>query len=154
MKKKVLIQIVDNHATPDNNESVELTTVGTLNGSGDLYSLEYTETDEELRDSTTTLTVEENRRITMTRVGRYNAQMIMERDRRHQCHYSTPYGELMMGVFTSEVHSDMAENGGKLRFRYTIDYNTGFVSTNELTITVKEASGHVPTGEANPLYPA
>ena len=66
--------------------------------------------------------------------------MIMELGQRHNCHYTTPYGELMIGVFTQKVDSLMDEHGGKLEFHYTLDFNAGLAARNELVITVKEAN--------------
>ncbi|HZK39242.1 MAG TPA: DUF1934 domain-containing protein, partial [Clostridia bacterium] len=63
---------------------------------------------------------------------------------RHNCHYITPHGEFMMGIFTRYVNSKMNADGGELKFKYTIDFNTGLASVNELKVTVKEADENVP----------
>ena len=73
----------------------------------------------------------------MTREGEYTTQMIIEREKRHLCHYMTPMGEIVMGVFARKVESDMSENGGGLLLNYTIDINADFAAINELKITVK-----------------
>ena len=72
----------------------------------------------------------------MTRTGKYNTELIIEKDRRHTCFYETPYGELMMGVYTKNMFTDMNENGGTLRFSYTIDFNNDLASENDLTVSV------------------
>ena len=72
----------------------------------------------------------------MTRCGDYSTQMIMEREKRHSCHYNTPMGEMVMGVFARRIESDMTEDGGSLLLDYTIDINADFASINELKITV------------------
>lgn len=141
MEKHVLINITDNHFSEGESVSSELTTVGMLSGSGEDYSLSYLETDEEMRESKVVLTVEEGKRIVLTRTGQYSTQMIIEKDRRYNCHYNTPYGEMMMGIFASKVESEMGSRGGNLNFRYTLDFNTGYISTVELNVKVEEAIG-------------
>jgi uncharacterized beta-barrel protein YwiB (DUF1934 family) len=142
--KQVIISITDSHETDGENSMSELITVGTMRGGGENYSLTYNEQDEALSGSVTTIQVEGNKCITMTRTGDMSAEMIIEKDKRHNCHYITPHGDFMMGVFAREINSKMGDNGGELKFEYTIDFNTGFVSVNTLKVTVKEAKGHVP----------
>lgn len=114
--KDVIIEIADQHETDGEIQSMSMTTVGSLSGTPEDYSLIYTDQDGELEGCVTTLRVENGRRVTMTRAGSYQSELIMELGRRHNCHYTTPYGELMIGVFTQKVDSLMDEHGGKLEF--------------------------------------
>lgn len=134
--KKAIIKITDTHLSDGEKYSCELTTAGTLDFLGDAYILTYEETDTELAGCITTLRVDKNRVITMTRSGKYNTELILEKERRHSCFYQTPYGELMMGVYAKSIESSMNENGGKLRFCYTIDFNNDLASENDLSISV------------------
>jgi len=138
-KKKVIISITDKHGIDGVSEAAEMTTVGTLTGSGDNYALEYREQDEEMKNSVTTLRVENKSRVLVTRRGDYPTQLVIEKDKRHNCHYSTPIGEMMMGVFAREITSRMTPGGGELKMNFTIDFNSGMVSVNEMKITVREA---------------
>lgn len=140
MKKDVIIQIVGRQQGEDGEDTIEMTTVGTLDGGPDDYLLTYMEQDEEMEGCVTTLRVQGGRTVTMTRAGSYETQLTIEQNKRHNCHYSTPYGDLVMGVFAKEVTSRMTNGGGKLHFHYTIDFNAGLAAVNELTVTVKEAA--------------
>jgi len=142
--KKVIISITDSHESDGENSTSELITVGTLNGSGDNYSLVYAEQDEALKGCITTIKVEDKKRIVMTRTGEICAEMVIEKDKRHNCHYITPHGDFMMGIFARYVNSKMNADGGELKFQYTIDFNTGLASVNELKVTVKEVKDNVP----------
>lgn len=139
MDKKYLIKIVDSHETDGDKSVSELTTVGSFTGNSQHYSISYTETDEAMQGAVTTLEVENKSKIVMTRRGSYATQLILEKARRHTCCYETPFGELMMGVYATSIRSDIDENGGRLNFRYTLDFNSGLASINELTITVTAA---------------
>lgn len=136
MKKKVVINIADTHSDAHDSSSSELNVLGTLEHIEGGYELTYEEAGEGLRGCVTTLRWENNGVVTMTRQGEYTTQMIIEREKRHLCHYMTPMGEIVMGVFARKVESDMGENGGSLLLNYTIDINADFVSVNELKITV------------------
>jgi len=136
--KNAIIKITDRHIQDGEEYSCELTTSGEFELTEKGCTVVYTETDEELTNCVTTLDVEGSKRISMTRAGKYNTEMIIEKDRRHTCYYSTPYGELAMGVYAKSIVNEIGENGGSLKFSYTIDFNNAPASENELCVTVVE----------------
>ena len=141
--KEAVIKIIDRHVSDDEEYSCELTTNGFLEYGANGYTVTYFETDEELKGSKTVLKVSGNT-IVMTRSGKYNTELIIEKEKRRSCFYETPYGELMMGVYTKNISSKMNENGGKLCFSYTIDFNNDLASENDLTVEVAVKSDDVP----------
>ncbi len=134
--KKAIIKITDRHVQDGEEYEAELTTSGGFEITENGCRVVYTETDEELENCVTTLEVDGARKISMTRAGKYNTEMVIEKDRRHSCFYQTPYGELMMGIFAKSISNEMTENGGTLNFSYTIDFNNTPASENELTVSV------------------
>jgi len=132
----ILIKIEDSHEMDGDTDGAEITTVGTLKGDENDYTIKYKESGE-LEGCEVSLNVRDKDTVTMTRKGvAYQTQLIMQKGKRHNCYYMTPAGELMIGVFASEVNSDVDVDGGELSFRYTLDFNAGLVSENELKITV------------------
>jgi uncharacterized beta-barrel protein YwiB (DUF1934 family) len=138
--KDAVVKITDRHLQDGEEYTCELTTSGSLDFRPDGFTVVYHETDEELKGCKTELKYE-NGIIVMTRSGKYNTELIIEKDRRHSCFYATPYGELMMGVYTKNMFTDMNENGGTLRFSYTIDFNNDLASENDLTVSVAVKGG-------------
>lgn len=138
--KKVLVNIIDRHSADGDNYSTELTTSGLYEPLEDGFSLSYNESGEELAGSVTHLLVHSDGKISMNRSGKYNTEMVFEPQHRHTCFYETPFGSLMMGIYTKSVAFEPCENGGKLHFSYTIDFNNDLSSENELVIsfTLKE----------------
>ncbi len=134
--KKAIIKITDRHIQDGEEYEAELTTSGEFEVTENGCKVVYTETDEELENCVTTLDVKGAEKISMTRAGRYNTEMVIEKDRRHSCFYQTPYGELIMGIYAKNISNDMTENGGTLNFSYTIDFNNTPASENELTVAV------------------
>lgn len=137
---EAVITITDSHENNDGEtESCELTTVGTYLWEEGCCSIVYDETDSELAGSTTTIKVEGGKTVTLTRVGKYNTEMIIDPGKRHQGSYITPFGELRMGVYSRSVNSALTEDGGTLDLCYTVDFNSALVSVNTLNIKVKKA---------------
>lgn len=133
---KAIVKIVDRHIQDGEEISCELTTSGEFEVTESGCKIVYNETDEELANCVTTLDVEASDKISMTRSGKYNTEMIIEKDRRHSCYYATPYGELLMGIYAKKIENKVTENGGTLDFSYTIDFNNVTASENELSVTV------------------
>ena len=134
--KNAIIHITDRHLQDGERFECELTTSGSFELTENGCRINYSETDEELTNCVTTLDVEGSQKISMTRTGKYNTEMIIEKDRRHTCYYATPYGELVMGVYALGIANEISENGGTLKFSYTIDFNNAQASENELVVAV------------------
>ena len=133
--KNAIIKITDRHLQDGEEYTSELTTAGEFELTDGGCRIVYKETDEELLDCVTTLTAD-SKKISMVRSGRYNTEMIIELDRRHSCYYSTPYGEMLMGIYCKFIENNIGESGGTLSFAYAIDFNNVPASENELLITV------------------
>ena len=84
------------------------------------------------------LRVEADRKVTLSRSGAAKAQLIIERGVRHQCHYDTGYGPMMIGVSGDRVVSELGDHGGRLEFAYSLDVNTLLASENAVYINVRE----------------
>lgn len=137
MSKDVIITIKDKHTVNGEVEQTELNTIGKFDGYPDDYTIYYTENGD-LEGCEVSLNVKNKNCVTITRTGTYQTQLIMEKSVRHNCQYITPMGDIILGVFTNNVQSDVTEKGGKLKFDYTLDYNAGVISTNDLTITISD----------------
>lgn len=140
-KKDILLTIQDTHIQEGDTQGSELLTKGTFEGTTDDFTITYTEQDEGLKDCTTTVHVEGEKRITMIRTGSTNAEMILEKNKRHNCHYNTPYGGFILGVYAKQISAKvLAEEAcGMVEFRYTLDFNSANSIENELKILFKEA---------------
>lgn len=136
--KNAIVHITDTHIQNGEKTCCELISAGFFGMENGAYSVKYEETDNELSGCVTTLRVEAPNKISMLRSGKYTTEMVFEKDRRHICYYSTPFGEMMMGIYSRKVVSELDENGGFINFSYTIDFNNELVSENELMISVKE----------------
>ena len=144
MKENFLINVIGTQIVDDNKEAIKLRTAGEYYIENGIKYIKYKEYDNEnpgiCFDNTVTL--EGDSIVTVIRAGAANSRLTLEKGRRHQCHYNTMFGDLMVGVFTQSVESTLNEKGGTLRAVYTLDFNAGLVSKNEIFIKVTEKEGN------------
>ena len=122
-------------------DQIELTTVGSymINNRGSTY-IGYKEYDDENPSITSNnvVKVEGKDKVTIIRNGGKQTRLILETGKRHQCHYRTIMGDIMIGVFTDTIKNELTDKGGSLFVRYELDFNNEFVTKNEFYIDVKE----------------
>ena len=63
-------------------------------------------------------------------------RLILEEGRRHLCMYDTGFGPLTLGVFTSELSTELGRDGGYMVIKYTLDVDSNLSSQNELRVEV------------------
>lgn len=136
-----LISVTGIQEVDGERDKIELTTVGSymINSRGNTY-IGYKEYDEDnpAISSNNVVKVESDNKVTIIRGGGAQTRLILEKGRRHQCHYRTIMGDLMIGVFTDTINNNLTAKGGKLHVSYELDFNNEFISKNEFYIDVKE----------------
>ncbi len=141
MDKKIMLRLVSLQSDGEDKSKVELLSEGLLRMTDAGYEISYKETDATgFAGSTTKLTVVSDQKVTMERTGAASSTLILEKGKKHHCHYGTPYGELMVGVTTNSIKSTITENGGTLDFKYVLDINSSYVGDYEINLDVKADS--------------
>lgn len=141
MEENYLISIKGRQNVDGQVGEVELTTLGSYVKRGPYRFIVYKEymSGNDTSQKTSILKIEGNSCLTLMRRGGDSTRLILENGKRHLCQYDTDYGNLMIGIFTSHLDTTLDDAGGKLDVSYTLDINSSLSSTNELSITVKEA---------------
>lgn len=136
--KKVMITMKSVQIADNDRAESELVTEGTYHVTEDgTHEICYEESEATgYEGSTTVLTCIGNRYASMERRGTAPAHLIIEKDKKHHCHYGTPYGEFMVGVYAHKIDNRLDGQGGDLYFKYTLDVNSTFISDNEIYINV------------------
>ena len=133
--KKVLLNVVGTQTADGDSDKIELTTVGTLDDDDKNYYIEYDETDDDSKTVHVNIVINKALNTVKTeRSGAYSSSLIIKKGKRNQCHYSTPYGEILMGINGKNIIAEINENNGKFIFTYTIDINGSEASKNEVNI--------------------
>lgn len=144
MQENYLISIKGRQKVDGEVGEVELTTLGSYVKRGGSRYIVYKEypSEESSASRTSILKIDGSARLTLMRKGGDNTRLILENGKRHLCQYDTGYGNMMIGIFTSRLDSELNDTGGSLNVCYTLDINSTLSSMNELFITVKEAKNN------------
>ena len=137
--KDIMLQIKGTQTSGPAQDSIELITHGTLRRSPDGFEIDYAESAENgLEDMFTKISVESQKRVTITRTGKYGSQLILEKGKRHLNHYDMGFGQFVMGVSTANIDNRLTMDGGELSVTYTLEMNHALMSRNRFHITVKD----------------
>ncbi len=141
-KNDCLIKIIGTQIVDGETEVVEITTKGSFHFDEDIIHIEYWESEATGFSGSETSVVYEPQdgRITMNRSGKESSQLIIEKSKRHQCLYSTPYGRFTIGVFGKNIDSSLTQDGGDITFSYDLDVETSLASENSVEIQVSMQS--------------
>lgn len=143
MKKDVVIFINGVDRIDGEDEKIEFMTAGRYYKRDGVRYLSYEEiNDDDLQKTKTLLKVEDEKCVTLTRTGAVKSQLIIEKDRRHQCHYDNGIVDWTMGIEASSIENGLEDNGGTLEFRYSMDINAMLQSEHEVNIVVKECDNN------------
>ena len=139
-KNEYLISVTGIQEVDGEKDKIELQTVGNFMMKPSHAYIGYKEYDEENPSisSNNVVKVENEDRVTIIRNGEIQTRLILEKGRRHQCHYRTIMGDLMIGVSAETIKNELTESGGKLHVIYSLDFNNEIVSNNEFYINVEE----------------
>ena len=76
-------------------------------------------------------------RVTLTRSGAVNSQMVFEEGRQHTSLYETPFGELSVDIQTGRLRHNLTERGGIMEIQYSIAVEHTVTGRNCFKIRVK-----------------
>ena len=119
-------------------ETIELTAEGTYAKNNDAFLIKYTDcflagVDEPI---VTTVKVGSDGAVTVSRSGKYKSRFTIEKGRRCQSMYATPYGTMSMGFFGENIENRLTDDGGEIKLIYTVDVNNSQINRIEMTIMV------------------
>lgn len=141
LKRDYLIKIVGKQSVDGENDVVEVETTGHYeekDGVKYIYYKEYIEDENGESEKDTTVKIESNNVVSIIRTGEYQSQLMLELDRQHQCFYQTPFGDILIKVYTSEMSVELNDDGGVVKVAYSLNFNGDFGSENEFVIELKK----------------
>ena len=139
MEKDVIISI---RGPPDYSgtdpDTMELVTEGKLAVQDGALCLSYEESELTGMEGTTTVFQVEPEKVTLLRLGSVQSEMVFEEGRRHMSLYSTPYGNMEIGVRARRLNSTLELTGGRLEIDYDIEINHMLAGQSLFRIDVRE----------------
>lgn len=139
-KQKVTVHIRNAQLVDGQPENIEMTVVGEAYAEDNRIAICYEEYDEEMQKIETVVRAEADKFVSVTRSGAYQSQMLFERGKRNTSVYSTPYGDLVMGMYTKTIENTLPLEGamnGTLSFSYTTDFAGQGGIENAMTLKVE-----------------
>lgn len=135
--REVLISITGTQTIGKDKDKIELITNGTIDRINGEYVIDYTEKLEDSPGTTYTTIRAGESKVTITRTGARNSQLLLEKGQRHLNHYDTGYGQLILGINTSKLINNLDKNG-ELTADYSIEMNHELASMNSFHLKIKE----------------
>lgn len=136
MAEERVLKITDVSSDGETTEKVEMETTCIYYGEPDNYTVEFDEIFAEDMKSRTVLRVKDGNCAHLLRTGSINTELIIEKSVRHNSAYSTPYGELMVGITGTEFTSVAQPDRLLLQMNYTVDFYGEVNQTKEMTVRV------------------
>ena len=136
MKQKCTVKLTDIQIQDGEKECVEITTQGSFFWNRGRWLLRFEELFDEDIKSETTVSVKSENCVAVLHTGDITTELTVELGKRHNSHYVTPYGELMIGVDAIEIDNRVTEYGGTLKLIYSIDYYAAVAAVKEIMIEI------------------
>ena len=78
--------------------------------------------------------------VVLQRTGTIKSKILIEKGKRNNCFYSTPHGDIVIGVYGETIEHNLTDKGGEIKLIYTIDSDLRLISRNEVNISVTEVN--------------
>lgn len=140
MNNNYIIDIVGTQMFDGDEDVIKVTTTGgyTVAPTGNKF-IRYKEYDtDNLSVVQNTMIKISDKQVLISRNGGNESQLMLELNKRHLCHYLTPAGPLMIGVYTKKMEISLDDKGGQLSVEYTLDFNSNVVSENKFDIKIRK----------------
>lgn len=148
MTKEVLINIKGMQFLgyeDDPEEPIELMTSGEYYFRNGAHFIKYEEVFEEMDGSTSNILKIKQNVIELRKKGVANVHMVFEKDKKNITFYDTPFGQIQMGVSTTDIKTRIEEDKMFVCIEYTLDMNDSYVADCTLELTVN-SKPNLPLG--------
>jgi len=142
MIKDALININSIQGIDDDTDTIEFMTDGRYGFKDGSFYISYDEsrmldTGDEVK---TQIYIKPDDSVILQRTGTVKSKILIEKGNRNNCFYSTPMGDLTIGVYGETIEHNLTDSGGEIKLKYTIDSDLKLISRNEVNITIREVN--------------
>lgn len=96
----------------------------------------YSEKDPETNSFTSNTLKLTDGLLELSRRGAIRCRMVFEAGKNHRVSYATPYGTLLLDLFTEELTAGWSERDGEIRLAYSLFNEGSLLSQNKLFIKI------------------
>ncbi len=134
----VMIKMKSIQTIDDETNEMELITEGTYECVDQKYTIKYEDSEATGYEGSSTSIELDGNIASINRIGKSNSNLVIEVGKKHYCHYETPFGDMMVGIYTHKIQNELNLSGGYLYMRYTIDINSSYISDNEIIMNIEK----------------
>ena len=139
MNDRYMITVTGAQTIEGERDTIEVITSGDMTIADGQITILYPEySQENPAQKTDTAVTYDGKILSIDRKGETASHLILEQGVRHECLYSTPMGQMFIGIFTDLIKADIDESGGEISAAYQLDFNRTAVSYNEFYISIKK----------------
>lgn len=137
MGKKAWITVIGTQKTDEGQEDkIEFSTEGNFYEKNGTYYIIYQESDLTGLVGVTTSLKADPQRVVLNRMGKADLKQEFSPNSYFRSNYVTPYGTILMGIWTEVVESNLTGQGGHISLKYNLYVEEELISYNTLSITV------------------
>jgi uncharacterized beta-barrel protein YwiB (DUF1934 family) len=142
MEDKYILSIKGFQTYDDDTDDsdITLTTEANFKKQDGVYFINYEESEITGLDGTKTSIEVGDNYVSLSRSGNINSQMLFMKDRKTSSYYNTPYGNMMIDIFTNNLDIDVTNDGGEIKVGYLLDINSSQSSKNNFEIQIRRKS--------------
>lgn len=118
-------------------EIIELVTEGNLERCDFGWQLSYEESDLTGLEGVTTTFRIEPQKITLTRTGKLNSEMVFQEGVVHESLYKVEFGALMLSVCASKISAQLSQEGGVVDLVYSIEIEQSAAGTIDYHLEIR-----------------
>ena len=137
MTRDVVISISGAQFSEGDQEDVELITTGDYFLKNGKHYIIYDEIEEDGQDVIRNTIKVLPDSIDIIKKGNVSAHMVFERNKKNLACYMTPFGELMVGIDTSDIRVEEEEQLLRVNVDYSLDINYEHESDCSITVSVR-----------------
>ncbi len=142
MTKDVLVSISGLHAdvmqeSEEENEAIEVVNPANYYFRNGKHYIVYDEPVEGMSGTIKNkLKITDDNTVEIMKSGISNAHMIFEKNKKNQTYYSTPYGQMLVGVNTKDMKVDVKENRIDIQIDYELHVNHEAVADSTIKMNI------------------
>ena len=143
MTKEVLVsisglQMAVNEMESNDDDPIEILSPGTYYFKEGTHYIFFEEVAEGVPGVTKTqIRLKGKESLEVMKKGAFQMHMVFEKDKNNRCYYQTPFGQLNLGICTSEIVVEETEDNINIRAEYGLDVNYEPLAECTIRINIK-----------------
>lgn len=135
MTKEVLVSVRGKQIGYEGEDNIEIISQGEYYERGGKIYIKYDEQIEDENGVVHSMVKISDDEVELTKKGSVKVNMIFRENEKINSAYDTPYGQLMLGIYTTSIEKTIEETFVELVIKYSVEANGDFLS--EATVAIK-----------------